>query len=87
MQPSHEVLSDLVRTYPRVGARDLIACWQNASRYWFDVPASVLADEPAELIAARALFVHSQFEHFAEDRANYSLAMWILVVPYAKRTR
>ena len=82
MQPTPEVLADLRGSYPRVTERDLIACWQNASRLWRAVPAPVLANEPPELTAARALFVHSQFQDFAEDRANASFAMWTLIVPY-----
>jgi hypothetical protein len=66
---------------------DIIACWQNAALLWIGINPICLIQEPAELIAARALFVHSQLSHFAEDRASFSYAMWSLVAPYCTRKR
>ena len=82
--PDLRVINDLCRQHRHVPRADIEACWHNASLHWFEVPPQVLADEPGELRAARALFVHSQLERNREEAAWYSLCMWMLVNPYIK---
>lgn len=84
--PNPLVIDDLCRQYRRVSRADVLACWNAASRHWFEIDPAVLANEPPELTAARTLFVHAQLER--DDReaaANHQLAMWILVGAYARR--
>lgn len=82
--PDPRVIDDLCRQYRHISRADITACWHNASLHWFEVPPDVLANEPGELRAARALFVHSQLERNREDASNYSFCMWTLVAAYAK---
>lgn len=82
MNPHPEVLAELCRQYRQGTQADILACWQNAHRYWIGINPAILANEPAELTAARTLFVHWQYERNAEDRANYSFCMFALVEPY-----
>jgi hypothetical protein len=84
-QPDPRVIDDLCKKYRHATRDDITACWQNASLHWFEVPPEVLTDEPGELRAARALFVHSQLERNREEAAWYSFCMWTLVSAYIKR--
>lgn len=87
MTPHPDVLDELCRTYRRVPRVDILACWQNASRHWNGINPLCLVQEPAELTAARTLFVHSQLDSNAEDRSMYSYVMWSLVTPYVHGRR
>lgn len=87
MNPHPEILEDLCKTYPRIERADILACWQNAQRLWTGMNPAYLVDEPAELTAARTLFVHASFVEFSDDTANYSYAMWSLIVPYTINKR
>jgi hypothetical protein len=82
-----EVLNDLCRQYRNVTRSDIAACWANAHRHWCGINLELLNREPAELTAARTLFVHSQFDRNPEDRANFSYCMWQLVTPYTATSR
>jgi hypothetical protein len=84
MQPSNEVLAELCKFYRKVDRLDIVACWKNADRHWYGIEPNYLCSEPAELTAARTLFVHSQLDDSSEDRANYLHAMWQLVAPYCR---
>jgi len=77
-----DVLDYLCALYRHVPRADILACWRNASRYWIGLNPVCKIQEPPELTAARTLFVHSQLDSFAEDRASYSGSMWALVSPY-----
>ncbi|MEG3791072.1 hypothetical protein V1318_13160 [Lysobacter sp. CCNWLW3] len=81
-QPDPRVIDSLCREYPHATRADIIACWHNASLHWFDVLAEVLADEPRELTAARALFVHGTLCDEYDERAEHFHGMWSLVTMY-----
>lgn len=86
-QPDPRVIFSLCRDYPHVSRSDVEACWHNASHLWFQIPASIMDDEPRELTAARALFVHATLCDDHEERAEHFHGMWSLVSMYAQPTR
>lgn len=77
-----DLYSDLHETNTRA---DLIACWQNAHRYWGLMPQFVGDGEPAEVTAARALFVRANAtKDDPEHQQELYSGMWMLVMPYTK---
>lgn len=81
-QPDPRVIDSLCREYRKASRADIVACWHNASLQWFDVPPEILADEPRELTAARALFVHGTLCDDHGERAEHFHGMWSLVTMY-----
>lgn len=81
-EPDPRVIASLCREYPHVSRNDIVACWHNATVCWWQVPAQVMADEPRELTAARALFVHGTLCDDHEERAEHFHGMWSLVSMY-----
>lgn len=81
-----EVWRDLCKWNPRRNPHDIAAAWHNASR-WF-VQLGVLPQhlqdgvEPAEVTAARTLYVRWAFEDLPEDKSQFNFAMWTLLEPF-----
>lgn len=87
-KPDPRVIAHLCGEYPRATRADVEACWGNADQLWREIPPEVLADEPRELTAARALFVHGTLCNDPGERAEHFHGMWSLVmmhVPQQKR--
>jgi len=87
MQPDPRVIDSMCRDYPHVSRSDIIACWSNADHLWQEVPPEVLADEPRELTAARALFVNGTLADDRGERAEHFHGMWSLVMMYVPLKR
>lgn len=86
--PNVLVMNDLYSEFHETHTRsDLLACWNNAHRYWGLMPQFVGENEPAEVTAARALFVRA---HATKDDPEYQQRLysgvWVLVSPYSKLT-
>lgn len=84
-EPDPHVIESLCHEYPAASRADILACWHNASLHWFEIPPDVLANEPRELTAARALFVHATLCGERGESAEHYAGMWALVLLYSQR--
>lgn len=81
-QPDPRIVDHLCKEYQHASRRDIVSCWNNAETLWREIPPPILAAEPMELTAARALFVHGTLCDDNETRAGYWHGFWSLVMPY-----
>ena len=84
--PHPLIIDDLYVEFRATHTRaDLIACWQNAHKAWGLLPEYLGNNEPAEVTAARALFVRARVTtNDAKYQQEIYAGMWALVSPYTK---
>ncbi len=83
--PHPLLLDDLCREYRRTHTRDdLLSWWLNAPRHWDLLPQYSEENEPAEVTAARALWVRMHLDSDGQRRTEFGAGCWALVEPYTK---
>lgn len=82
--PHPKVIADLHGDYPHYTHSELISMWQNAIHdgAWGNLPAEVLENEPAEITAARTLWVRSRIDRNRERRAQAAYCCALLIASH-----
>lgn len=83
MNPHPLLLDDLQREYGAKYTReDLVSWWINAPRHWDLLPQYTGDGEPAEVTAARALWIRANIDPDGQRRTECAAGCWLLVEPY-----
>jgi len=79
------LLDDLCRSYQRTHSRDdVLSWWINATRSWGLIPDHEGINEPAEVTAARTLWVHAHLCGDPQEQQELLHGMWALVAPFTQ---